>query len=233
MNRAAIVVVGIVGLSAFCWLVWRAVTQKIRRRDFIDDYQWPPGLVDRFRKRRPDLPKMEVARVEEGLRQFFRAYLSGGRAYVAMPSQVVDDFWHEFILFTRAYEDFCQKAFGGFFHHAPALALKPAQRRSNAGLRRVWSACCAEEGINPRRPDRLPLLFALDAQLGIADGFHYSTDCTVLRDRGVASAYCGGDFGDNSVDGTTSGLGASEGGGDGGSGHGGGDGGGSSCGGGD
>jgi hypothetical protein len=243
MNGAALVVAGIVGFSAFCALVWRAVTRKIRRRDFIDDYAWPPGLIDRFRKRRPGLPKMEIARVEEGLKQFFRAYLAGGRAYVAMPSQVVDDLWHEFILYTRAYEEFCEKAFGGFFHHTPPMALKPAQSRSNSGLRRVWSACCAEEGIDPRRPARLPLLFALDAQLQIADGFHYSTDCKVLRNRGVASAYCGGDFSDSSIDGTTSGLGGGDGDGgsghgghgDGGSGHGGdsgGDGGGSSCGGG-
>ncbi|MTV32308.1 hypothetical protein GJ654_15065 [Rhodoblastus acidophilus] len=224
------VVAGVVGVLAFSALVYWAITRRIRRRDFIDDFGWPPGLIDRFRKRRPGLSPADVARVELGLRQFFRAYLSGGRAYVAMPSQVVDDLWHEFILFTRAYQDFCQKAFGGFLHHTPALALKPAQRESNAGLRRVWSACCAEEAINPRKPDRLPLLFALDAQLRIADGFRYSTDCRALRDRGVASAYCGGDFSDSSVDGTTSGLGGGDG-----DGHGGGDGGGdggSSCGGG-
>jgi hypothetical protein len=244
MNRAAITVASLVGLAAFGALVWRVVTRKIRRRDFIDDYAWPPGLIDRFRKRRPGLPNMEVTRVEAGLRQFFRAYLSGGRAYVAMPSQVVDDLWHEFILYTRAYEEFCDKAFGRFLHHTPALALKPTQRESNAGLRRVWRACCIEQGINPLRPERLPLLFALDGQLRIADGFHYSTDCKALRDRGVASAHCGGDFGDSSIDGTTSGLGGgSDGGdggghgghGDGGSGDGGGDGGGcgGGCGGGD
>jgi hypothetical protein len=96
-------------------------------------------------------------------------------------------------------------------------------------LRRVWRACCVEESIDPRRPDGLPLLFALDAQLRIANGFHYAADCNALRDRGMAAPYCGGDFGDSAIDGTTTGLGGDGDGGssgDGGSGDGGGDGGG-------
>jgi hypothetical protein len=221
MKQSVIVVGSLVGFSAFMAAVYRALTRKVRRRNFIDDYQWPAGLIDRFRARRPKLAPADIRRVEEGLRQFFRAYLSGGRAYVAMPSQVVDDLWHEFILYTRAYKDFCDQAFGAFLHHTPALALAPARRDSNAGLRRIWRACCAEEGVNPRRPERLPLLFALDATLNIANGFHYSTDCKALRDRGLAAPYCGGDFGDSSVDGTTAGLGAESGGGEGGHGHGG------------
>ena len=75
----------------------------------------------------------------------------------------------------------------------------------------------------------MPLLFALDAKLGIADGFHYTPDCSALRargDTGSGLSYCGGDFSDSSIDGTTDGFG---GGGDGGGGDGAGD---SSCGGG-
>ncbi len=40
-----------------------------------------------------------------------------------MPSQVVDDAWHEFILSTRIYGDFCRRAFGYFLHHTPAEAM--------------------------------------------------------------------------------------------------------------
>jgi hypothetical protein len=35
------------------------------------------------------------------------------------PSNLVDLAWHEFILFTKYYADFCQKHFGGFIHHHP------------------------------------------------------------------------------------------------------------------
>ena len=55
----------------------------------------------------------------------------------------------------------------------------PAERlgsdgAANDGLRRAWFFACREEAIDPRRPTRLPLLFALDAKLGIPGGLVYS-----------------------------------------------------------
>jgi hypothetical protein len=35
------------------------------------------------------------------------------------PSHKVDMAWHEFILFTKAYADFCTTHFGSFIHHFP------------------------------------------------------------------------------------------------------------------
>jgi hypothetical protein len=35
------------------------------------------------------------------------------------PSHIVDFAWHEFILFTRYYADFCETQFGRFVHHHP------------------------------------------------------------------------------------------------------------------
>ncbi len=68
----------------------------------------------------------------------------------------------------------------------------------------------------------MPLLFALDTKLGIADGFHYTPDCSALRrhDPNSGSAHCGGDFSSDGYDGSTDGFG------DAGSGDGSGDGGG-------
>ena len=107
-------------------------------------------------------------------------------------------------------------------HHTPAVVLGP-HKRDNTGLRRTWWHCCKDENINPSLPTRLPLLFAIDTKLGIADGFRYVPDCAALRAGGDGSAHCGGDFGSSSADGSTDGFG--DGGGDGGHG-GGGDGGG-------
>lgn len=39
-----------------------------------------------------------------------------------VPTPLADVFWHEFILFTAAYADFCQKHFGRFIHHQPHTA---------------------------------------------------------------------------------------------------------------
>ena len=192
---------------------------RTRREQFIRTYSYPPGLFDRLAKRHPDLAFKDIALVSRALRHFFLAHLKSGGQFVSMPSQIVDDLWHEFILYTKNYEVFCRHAFGRFLHHTPAAALG-AERRDNAGLRRVWWWCCREENIDPRRPSRLPLLFALDAKLAIPNGFSYATDCRALRDpvRGGSTTYCGGDFSDGSFVGGTEGFGD---GGHGGHGHGG------------
>lgn len=198
------------------WARWR----RLARIQFIRSYALPPGLLDRLAARRPGLADKDRYLVLRALRKFFLAYLNGGLKPVSMPSQVVDDLWHEFILYTRHYEAFCRQAFGRFLHHTPAVVLGP-DRRSNAGLRRVWWHACREEDINPRRPVSLPLLFAVDAKLGIADGFRYVPDCKALRQGGDGGAYCGGDFSSTDADGGTDGFGDGGDGGDGGGGCGG------------
>ncbi len=186
---------------------------KFRRAEFIRTYHWPAGLLERLEKHRGGMERKDSALVSRGLRQFFVAYLMSGKRYVSMPSQVADDLWHEFILYTREYDRFCRHAFGGFLHHTPAVVLSTANRRSNEGLRRVWWYCCKYENIDPVNPTRLPLLFALDAKLHIADGFKYHPQCEALRrdghqaSSGAGAAYCGGDFASSSVDGSSAGFG--------------------------
>ena len=185
--------------------VWRKL-REARRADFIRGYAFPKGLIEKLQRQRPGLPAKDGQLVARALRQFFLAHLKSGRQFVAMPSQVTDELWHEFILYTRHYERFCRQAFGRFMHHTPAVALALAQR-DNTGLRRTWWHCCKDENINPRKPTRLPLLFALDAKLGIANGFRYAPDCSALRAGGDGSVYCGGDFSSGSYDGGTDGFG--------------------------
>lgn len=189
---------------------WR-LRLRLRRIEFIDGYLWPKGLLQRLQKRRPDLSARDAELVAQGLRQFFRVYLNSGHQTLAMPSQLADDLWHEFILYTKAYEAFCRQAFGRFFHHTPAVVLGP-KRNINTGLRRCWWWCCKDENIRPAEPSRLPLLFALDAKFAIADGFRYVPDCSGVRraDGGAGGTHCAGDFSDASVDGSTDGWGPSD-----------------------
>ncbi|MBR0827484.1 hypothetical protein JQ596_18315 [Bradyrhizobium manausense] len=179
---------------------------QLRRAEFIRTFRWPPGLLERLEKKHPGFARKDSALVSRGLRQFFLAYLMGGRRYVSMPSQVADDLWHEFILYTREYQAFCRRAFGGFLHHMPAVVLSE-HRKSNEGLRRVWWYCCKYENIDPVSPTRLPLLFALDSKFNIAGGFVYHPDCRELRRSGSGAAHCGGDFSDSSIDGSSAGFG--------------------------
>jgi hypothetical protein len=215
-----------------CVVLWqRQVAHK--REAYIRAFVLPAGLFEKLRKQHPQLSLKDCQLVAHGLRQFFLAHLKSGRQFVSMPSQVADDLWHEFILYTRNYQAFCKQAFGQFFHHTPAVMLGQA-RTSNAGLRRCWRYVCKEETINPRAPTRLPLLFVLDAKLDIPNGFRYVADCETVRRQGKdkggdGGVYCGGDFSSSSFDGGTDGLSDS-----GGNGHGGdsGDGGSDGCGGG-
>ena len=216
-------------------LLWqRQLTHK--REAYIRRFVLPGGLFAKLRAKHPNLSQKDCELVAQALRQFFLAHLKSGRLFVAMPSQVVDDLWHEFILYTRNYEVFCRQAFGRFMHHTPAVVLAGGKRQQNTGLRRCFWYACKEENINPYKPTRLPLLFAIDGKLAIAGGFLYAADCQALRTReagggdGGGATHCGGDFGSTHYDGSTDGFGD---GGDGGSsGDGGGDGGGGGCGGG-
>jgi len=214
MNIAAIAI--ILTLLLLLMLMWRRWRRSIRA-DYIRTYTFPPALYDKLRKRRPELSLKDCQLAGRGLRQFFLAYLQGGCRYVSMPSQVVDDLWHEHILYTRHYDAFCKKAFGRFLHHTPAVVLS-RDRQNNSGLRRVWWQTCREENIDPRKPSRLPLLFAIDKKLNIADGFVYAPDCRSLQrsDSYGSTPHCGGDFSSTDFDGSTDGFGDGAEGGDGG-----------------
>jgi hypothetical protein len=204
-------------LSIVSLALWNQ-RRMARRETFIREYVLPQGLFDNLRKKRPELGLKECQLTANALRQFFMAYLKSGRKYVSMPSQVADDLWHEFILFTRNYEAFCKGAFGGFLHHTPAVAVGSGSK-ADRGLHTTWWHACKEDHINPRAPTRLPLLFALDTKLGIADGFSYALDCKTAQltrssdgSTSTSVIYCGGDFAsaasDSSNDGGSSGDGA-------------------------
>ena len=191
--------------AGYFWTRW----QLLARAEFIRSYTFPHGLFDKVQAKRPTLDAKQMQLVTRALRQFFLAHLLSGRQFVSMPSQVADELWHEFILHTRSYDGFCRRAFGRFMHHTPAVALGQ-NNQNNTGLRRAWWHACKEENINPRVPTRLPLLFALDAKLGIRDGFVYAADCSKLHDRqDGAAVHCGSDFSSSSYDGSTDGLGDS------------------------
>lgn len=218
--------------GAIGWF-WYRRQQRMR---YIREARLPPGIRDKLRKQRPDIAPEHYPLIDRALRDFFAAYLLTGGRPVSMPSQAADELWHEFILHTRHYERFCRKAFGRFLHHTPAVALS-RNYEHNVGLRRVWAHTCKLEGIDPRNPTRLPLLFALDAKLGLSDGFRYTLDCHGLREKndggggGGGGSQCATDMRDTSFDGTTDGLCDGDGGGSGDSGgdgdsDGGGDGGG-------
>lgn len=193
----ALAVVGVV------WAAWE-------RQRLVREAPMPQFLKRKLREAYPHLSGKDTELVERGLRQFFLACLRSRGKFVAMPSRVVDSMWHEFILHTRAYRDWCELVLGRFVDHVPAEALGKNPVR-NDGLRRAWYWACKDEAIAPRLPSRLPLLFALDAKLAIANGFHYVPDCSgIKRIDDNSATHCGNSFSDGSYSGEAGSFGGAE-----------------------
>ena len=198
-------------VASFCGAAILALWSRWQRELAVREASIPQFLKRKLRETYPHLTGKDCDLVERGLRQFFLACLRSNGRFVAMPSRAVDAMWHEFILHTRGYRDWCDLVLGRFLHHTPAEVLGP-KAETNDGLRRAWYWACRDESIDPKKPSRLPLLFALDAKLRVANGFVYAADCRLaLQSAGTAggngSVHCGTSFSDGSFSGDADSLG--------------------------
>jgi hypothetical protein len=48
---------------------------------------------------------------------------------IDMPIVVIDEMWHNFVLFTREYTEFCKRYFGYYLHHAPTTEAEELEHR--------------------------------------------------------------------------------------------------------
>lgn len=62
-------------------------------------YLWLSAVVEEKRKLDPMTPDISIA---EGM-------------------YIIDEMWHEFVLLTKMYSEFCQKYFGEYVHHPPEM----------------------------------------------------------------------------------------------------------------
>ena len=124
-----------------------------------------------------------------------------------MPSKAVDVAWHEFMVHTAAYQEWCALALERFLHHTPAEAVR-AKADRNDGPRRTWFGPAATKASTYTCPRACYLLFALDAKLGIAGVFTYVPDCSDIgrksdRNGNGIDSFCCGSFSDYSVSGSS------------------------------
>lgn len=175
-------------------LLYRRQLRRVRTHR-IETFRFPATIGRKVKAAYPHLGDAQVAQVLDGLREFFLLTAAAEGRLVSMPSRVVDVAWHEFILFTRLYQEFCRDALGRFLHHTPAEAMRTPSVAQD-GIRRAWRLSCAREHIDPKRPARLPLLFALDQELAIADGFRYVLNCAAATSASATGEiYCASDIG--------------------------------------
>jgi len=183
------------------------------REVYIENYKFPTKISETLLITYPQLKESDLDLIIKGLKEYFYICNIAGKTMVAMPSQVVDVAWHDFILFTREYESFCQQALGRFLHHTPSEAMH-SKILAQDSLKLAWKVSCKRENIDINTPIKLPLLFALDSILNIENGFKYSLDCNSKNaigycagHIGCSSSGCGGDSGDSSSGGSGCGSG--------------------------
>jgi hypothetical protein len=138
----------------------KLMTRK-RRRAFIESYEFPAALRAKLREKLDN--EHQVAVALEGLREWYLACLGARDEMLGMPSKAVDVAWHEMILMTRTYHAFCERAFGRYLHHSPESVMAEPMRD---GLARTLAAVEGSGVIAG-----VPLLFAIDGELGIEDGY--------------------------------------------------------------
>lgn len=160
------------------YLTKAAKAPKMVRGNFISAYQFPAALNDKLIEKYPHLSAANADEIIEGLRSYFHicnmAQEQGEN--LAMPSQAVDSAWHEFILHTKLYDQFCGQAFGQFLHHNPAQGMT-SQTQAQLAMKMTFNQACILFNLSTKSPHKLPPLFALDARLNIPQGFNYSLRC--------------------------------------------------------
>lgn len=153
-------------------LGWLFLQRRKARLRWLAGYRFPASVKVALAKEYPQLKAQQTEQVLEGLRAYFQLCQGAGKTPLGMPSQAVDKAWHAFILCTREYQSFCQQAFGRYLHHTPHQA--GGERLQQRALRQTWLRACRAEGLSTSSGRLvMPTLFALDAALGIPNGFQY------------------------------------------------------------
>jgi hypothetical protein len=69
---------------------------------------------------------------------------------VFIPDQllIVDEMWHNFILFTATYQDFCAQYFGGYLHHLPASKAEKMQQQKQLAFDAVVARNAFKEKLS-------------------------------------------------------------------------------------
>ncbi|WP_020619471.1 hypothetical protein [Paenibacillus daejeonensis] len=72
---------------------------------------------------------------------------------VNMYSAQVDEVWHEMLMFTREYQEFCERFCGRMIHHAPhSSAVETAGKLQEPGAERAWFDWVYGELFGPDNP---------------------------------------------------------------------------------
>jgi hypothetical protein len=97
--------------------------KKIEALSKLECYEIPSGVIERIKPKDP-FNKMTDAQIKEIVNEFKKfmaiVVINHDRdKKVEMVSDLVDEVWHTFILFTSEYKKFCDILVGEYIHHEP------------------------------------------------------------------------------------------------------------------
>jgi hypothetical protein len=142
---------------------WRRRRRQRRDEPYIERYVFPEHIEGRCRGHHPDLSGEDWKLVEQGLREWFLCCAWRDGEVLGLPSRLVDDAWHEFILDSKAYTQFCEEAFGGYLHHTPEPAMSTPMGDALGQTVQAWDRSDAgRQGES--------VLWGLDRLIGVAAG---------------------------------------------------------------
>lgn len=177
-----------------------------KRRISLKRYMFPEICYSEVQQRYPHLSSEQVSLAFEQLRLYLAVCLvyscPGSSKLVAMPSKLVDTCWHAFICETREYQAFCESIFGGFLHHEskvntsfPLLAIsvedlnhgddpdlsEETQTQREFDFKNQLAAAriyhwAATMDMQDSDLVQVPLLFTIDQELNIEDGYIYKPE---------------------------------------------------------
>lgn len=143
------------------------------QRTFPYNYQFPEIVLKRWKAKYPNLSDVEYDLAQKSLLQFFEV-LFNNKTSVAMVSEIADELWHEFILHTKAYCEFCEKTFGKYIHHNPTESNVEYDWRN----KEVPSEFINLYKFSLNSPfniqNNTPLIFMIDQLLKINTGYQFS-----------------------------------------------------------
>jgi hypothetical protein len=92
----------------------------------LDKFQIPSGVVERLRQKKPfnDMTDGQLKEILDEFKKYIAILIINYRngKKVEMVSELVDEVWHTFILFTNEYRKFCEAIIGEYIHHEPHVS---------------------------------------------------------------------------------------------------------------
>lgn len=168
--------------------LWKRKPDTSTRFNSLKALTFPDTFRQKILEVHPYADTADLLDWENGFRRYILLNLLKPKtmSMLAMPSEAVDSVWHAALLHTRWYANMCKDCLGWYMHHEPFSSAPKQASDKNAEMQAVANTYvldCVIEGI-PADGRNIPLLFRLDQEGRVANGYHYGT--TEMVDAGEA-----------------------------------------------